>query len=70
VDAAVHQGAVGPRPARCRENSGSDGDDSRAGGEGVQEVTGVVPGREPPPLCLHQVSMLVLGVRASADLNF
>ena len=48
----------------------SDGDDLSACGEGVQEVTGVVPGREPPPLCLHQVSMLVLGVHASADLNF
>ena len=69
VDAAVHQGAVGPWPARCGENSGSDGDDPRACGEGVQEVTGVVPGREPPPLHLRQVSALVLGVHASADLN-
>lgn len=69
MDAAVHQGAVGPWPTGCGENSGSDGDDPRAGGEGVQDVTGVIPGREPPPLRLRQVSGLALGVRASADLN-
>ena len=55
MDAAIHQGTVDPWPAWCREDGGSDGDDSRAGGQRMQEVPGVVPGRKPAPLCLCQV---------------
>ena len=38
-------------PRKCCYDDG----DSRPDGEGVQEITGAVPGREPTPLCLLQV---------------